>query len=98
MNELQHAQQEGIISRFFNRFRGMGEGIDILQNPTEEIRESLERGKLPTLYGMAKRKAGKAKLVRKEENYLWSTRRFPNNSTNNTIGSGAIVSGDYDYF
>jgi hypothetical protein len=33
-----------------------------------------------------------------EENYLYSTRRFPLNTTNNTIGSGAVAAGDYNFF
>lgn len=35
---------------------------------------------------------------RLEENYLYSTRRFPLNSANNTIGAGALVAGDYNFF
>ena len=35
---------------------------------------------------------------RLEENYLYSTRRFPNNTVNNTIGAGAVVAGDYNFF
>jgi hypothetical protein len=43
-------------------------------------------------------KAKKSKLIRMEENYLYSTRRFPSDTADNTIGAGAIVDGDYPFF
>jgi len=75
-------------------------GLVALEQSTAEIREALEHqrkhgGRAPVFSAMAKKKK---KLVRREENYLYSTRRFPSNTANNTIGSGAITAGDYDYF
>src|SRR5262249_51320598 len=35
---------------------------------------------------------------RVEENYLYYTRRFPQNTANNTIGAGAVLAQDYLYF
>lgn len=98
MNEIQQAAKMGVVDRFLGRLGLGGHNVDILQNPTEEILAELERGRAPSLFGMKKRGKKKAKLVRKEENYLYSTRRFPNNTSNNTIGAGAVVAGDYDFF
>jgi hypothetical protein len=75
-------------------------GLAVLEAPTGEIREQLEHhkkhgGRPPEFQAMARKKK---KLVRREENYLYSTRRFPSNTANNTIGAGPIVAGDYDYF
>lgn len=84
---------------------GAGRNVNIWQNPTEEIREALDRGKSPMLYGMAgvsrsRLSAGLApsRDKRYEENYLYSTRRFPNNTANDTIGAGAVAAQDYDFF
>jgi hypothetical protein len=97
MTGHQEAAREGLAERFLGRL-GLrpGQGVDILETPTEEIIESLGRGRAPSIFSMAKRK--KKRLVRKEENYLYSTRRFPLNNANNTIGSGAVAQGDYDFF
>lgn len=97
MNEMQFAQKQGVVDRFLGRLGMGGRNVHVLETPTEEIRADLERGRAPQLWGMRKKKKA-AKLVRKEENYLYSTRRFPNNTSNNTIGSGAITAGDYDFF
>lgn len=75
-------------------------GLVALEQSTDEVRGSLEHfrkhgGRAPVFSAMARKKK---KLVRREENYLYSTRRFPSNTANNTIGSGAITAGDYDYF
>jgi len=37
-------------------------------------------------------------VARLEENYLYHTRRFPNDITDNTIGAGAVTAGDYLFF
>lgn len=97
MTGHQEAAREGLAERFLGRL-GLrpGQGVDILETPTEEIIESLGRGRAPSIFSMAKRK--KKRLVRKEENYLYSTRRFPLNNANNTIGAGAVAQGDYDFF
>ena len=70
-------------------------GVSILQNPTEELDHQLARGKAPKLYSMA---GGGGAVARLEENYLYHTRRFPNDITDNTIGAGAVVAGDYLFF
>lgn len=95
--------REGLIDRVRGKLSHLllpGQGFSILENPTEELAEAAIRGrglpKLHRLFGAGAR-AGQD-IVRKEENYLWSTRRFPNNTANNTIGSGAITAGDYDFF
>jgi hypothetical protein len=70
-----------------------GAGVHVLENSTEELIEGTERrGKVPRLFSMAQRE------VRLEENYLYSTRRFPNNTTSDTIGSGAVTAADYNFF
>lgn len=70
-------------------------GVTILENPTEELVDGLERGKKPKLYSMADQGGVAGRL---EENYLYYTRRFPNNTANNTIGSGAVTAQDYLFF
>lgn len=71
-----------------------GPGVHVLENPTEEIAEGIRRGKPAKLWGVDR------PLVagRLEENYLYYTRRFPQNTANNTIGGGAVTAGDYLYF
>jgi hypothetical protein len=73
----------------------VGAAATIMENPTEELDHELARGKAPKLYSMAGQGGVVARL---EENYLYHTRRFPNDTTDNTIGSGAIVAGDYLFF
>jgi len=95
--------KEGIMNRFFGRqalgLLAAGAKTEVLENPTEELIYNFDRGCALDLYGRVHGKRKKFKMgVRKEENYLYSTRRFPSNTANNTIGSGAIVAGDYDFF
>jgi hypothetical protein len=78
-------------------------GLMIYDQPTEQIREAALAGKQLRLSGMASPRGGIRALVQKkdvryEENYLYSTRRFPNNTANDTIGAGAVTGGDYDFF
>jgi hypothetical protein len=84
----------GAVSAFLSRF-APGQKVSLLQNPTEELLHDVGRGRKPKLYGMAE---NDAVLGRVEENYLYSTRRFPLNTTNNTIGAGAVAAQDYLYF
>jgi hypothetical protein len=70
-------------------------GVHVLENSTEELEHDLAQGKKPKLYNMAN---GGGVVGRLEENYLYSTRRFPNDTIDNTIGAGAVVAGDYLYF
>jgi hypothetical protein len=72
-------------------------GLRILENPTEEIQHEIEQGKSPKLYSMANGNSGGV-VARLEENYLYHTRRFPNDIVDNTIGGGAVVAGDYLFF
>jgi len=100
MNARAEAAREGVVDRFLDRIIGRraGLGTHVLENSTEEILDQIGRGRDLSLWSMASKGRGKKKLVRKEENYLYSTRRFPNNTANNTIGGGTITSGDYDFF
>ena len=86
-----------LAARFVDRLgldrSGGAPGINILENPTEELEHAVSRGKSPKLHGMAEGVVG-----RLEENYLYYTRRFPNNTANNTIGAGAVTAQDYLYF
>jgi hypothetical protein len=92
------------VESFMGRL-GPGSGVRIWQNPTEEIRDAIDRGRDLKLHGMPgfggrQLMAGLSanKDTRYEENYLYSTRRFPNNTANDTIGAGAVTAGDYDFF
>lgn len=87
---------KGLVHRFTERL-GLdpeGPGLHVLQNPTEEIQHGINRGKPARLWG-ADRPLVAGRL---EENYMYYTRRFPNNTANNTIGAGAVTAQDYLYF
>lgn len=97
---------------------GLRGRVQILQNPTSELREELaaakardDRGRGVVLFAQnfrARRYArpaqaqgaqthsgsGKARL---EENYFYSTRRFPVLGTN-VIGAGGLTAGSYPFF
>lgn len=98
----QTAQKLGLVDRLLGRLRGGGHRVDILENPTEELIEQTQRGKEVTVYSMPGTAppghTKKKKILRKEENYLWSTRRFPGNTTNDTIGGGTLTTDDFPYF
>lgn len=102
MNEVRRAisSSPGILSRIAAM---MGPRAIVLENSTDELEAGISRGKKPKLFGYGagpfggQEQAGGV-LGRLEDNYLYSTRRFPNNVANNTIGSGAVVSGDYPFF
>jgi hypothetical protein len=93
MNALQYAKKWGAVDTFLNRL-GVGAPVGLIEQPTEELVHNLIRGKKPKLHRMA---AGGV-MGRVEENYVYYTRRFPQNTANNTIGSGAVVAQDYLYF
>lgn len=97
MNARQEVAREGLIDRFLGRM-GLrpGDGVEILENDTESLIHDLQAGRSPTIYRMAKR--AKSKIVRKEENFLWSTRRFPSDTADNTIGGGLVEKQDYPFF
>lgn len=91
MNAIKALEKDGFIKSMFTKW-----GVTkFIENPTEEIDEHIRRtGRTPKLHGMAD---GGVDL-RVEENYLYSTRRFPLNTANNTIGSGAVAAQDYNFF
>jgi hypothetical protein len=102
MNAIEAVRREGLIDRFLQRsgLAGRGVNLSILENPTEEIDHARSHGKalkLHRLFGAAA-PVPQSREIRQEENYLYSTRRFPYDVADNTIGSGALVSGDYDFF
>jgi hypothetical protein len=97
MNEVARAKRElgrvGLMSRL--ALWGMPR---LIENPTDEIDDHIKRtGRMPKLHGMADDGSG-AVLGRVEENYLYSTRRFPLDTADNTIGAGAVAAGDYNFF
>ncbi len=78
--------------------------VSILQNPTDELREELAdakaSGKGVSLFANSvrvRRPGGSSGKARVEENYFYSSRRFPA-LANNTIGGGALVAQTYPYF
>jgi hypothetical protein len=93
MNALQYAKKWGAVDSFLRRL-GPASRVDIVEQPTEELIGDLVRGRKPKLYKMADAGA----IGRVEENYIYYTRRFPLNTTNNTIGAGAVAAQDYLYF
>lgn len=89
----------GFVRSFLHRF-APGHRVSLLESPTEEIMHDIARGKKPKLFAMAGNPMAENDPVlgRVEENYLYSTRRFPLNTVNNTIGAGAVAAQDYLYF
>jgi hypothetical protein len=106
MNARQEVAREGVIERWLGRM-GLrpGAGVDFLENDTESLIHDVQQGRQPLIYRMAGAltptgrpvRRAKSQIVRKEENYLWSTRRFPALGTN-TLGGGTIDSGDVPFF
>lgn len=95
MNAVREASKLGGRGWLAAVMAGFG-GAHLLENPTDEIEHHLARtGRMPKLHGMAD-DAGV--LGRVEENYLYSTRRFPQDTADNTIGGGAVAAGDYNFF
>jgi hypothetical protein len=100
MTEMQYANKLGTVRSFLARMGILSlsepSNIRLLETPSDEIVDSiLRKGKLPRLHSM---NGGQQSPIRVEENYLYYTRRFPNNTANNTIGAGAVAAGDYNYF
>jgi len=92
---MEKLKRSGALDSFLRRL-GPGAGrVRVLENETEDLVEQLMRGRKPKLYSMAQ---GGGVQGRLEENYLYYTRRFPLNTANNTIGSGAVAAQDYLYF
>ncbi len=101
-----------ILAAFMGRLpASIRDKVAILDQPTTELREELAHAKslgrgwseLPQfarrlrarpMSASAAASSGKARV---EENYFYSTRRFPN-LTNNTIGGGGLTANNYPYF
>jgi hypothetical protein len=90
---------------------GALDGAAVLDNPTQEIIDGLSRKGRVKLFARGAnvpwmgarntavavhRRAG-SNGSRLEENYLYSTRRFPT-AVNNIIGAGALVANTYQFF
>jgi len=100
-----------IVQGFMSRLpQSLRERVSILENPTDELREELADAKLRgrSLSDIARplfarnvrmrlRGRGDTGKARVEENYLYSSRRFPG-LANNTIGSGALTPGAFPFF
>jgi hypothetical protein len=87
--------------------------VAVLQNPTSELREELDDAKARGLgwgdvslfaqnvrqrqFARRPLRAGDSGKARVEENYFYSSRRFPA-LANNTIGAGALVPGTFGFF
>jgi len=95
MNEMQRVRKWGVVDKFLAQF-APGARVSLLENSSEELIHDLARGRKPRLHKMAAAAGGV--VGRLEENYLYYTRRFPLNTANNTIGSGAVAAQDYLYF
>lgn len=98
------AKIRNAIGAFMSRLGPSADRVAVLANPTDELLDARERGKSVRLHrmgggGQMQQLLGNMdRDTRYEENYLYSTRRFPNNTANDTISTGAVVAGDYDYF
>ena len=93
MNALQYAKKWGAVDTFLRRL-GPGAKVGFIEPSTEDLLHDLGRGRKPKLHRMA----DSGVVGRIEDNYLYYTRRFPLNTTNNTIGGGALSAQDYLYF
>lgn len=97
-----------ILQGFMSRLpQSLRERVSILENPTDELREELAHNKAlgrgfsnVPLFARNVRmrlRSGDTGKARVEENYLYSSRRFPG-LANNTIGSGALTPGSFPFF
>lgn len=104
MTQLLHPNQlKAAVGTYVRRQLGLAPGalMHIFNADTDQVHERLEAGEKPTIARKGKilhMADGPTSDVRADENYLFSTRRFPSNTANNTIGSGAVVAGDYPFF
>lgn len=80
--------------------RSQAEGgveVAVYENPTEEVAHMAQRG-AGTLHKFGASGKDKEKVPRRdEENYLFSTRRFPSSTVVNP-GPGGIAAGDFLFF
>lgn len=86
-----------IVSSFLSRCMGLGLNVALLDNSTEELRYAQESGKRVNLFAKGLNLPRRSPGARIEENYLYSSNRFPA-AANNTIGAGAVPAGTYTFF
>jgi hypothetical protein len=108
VSRIPHEVTQAFMSRLPAALR---DRVSLLQNPTDELVSELADAKASgkgwgdvALFAQGVRSrrmmrpsgngSGKARL---EENYFYSSRRFPA-LTNNTIGGGALPKGDFPFF
>jgi hypothetical protein len=105
VSKIPHNVIQGFMSRLPQSLR---DRVAILENPTDELREELADAKLRgkpisdvALFARNVRArlagGGGTGKARVEENYFYSSRRFPG-LANNTIGAGALTAGDFPFF
>lgn len=73
--------------------------VEVWENPTEEIEDALKRDRALTIHTHGANGSGKTSgPKRAEENYLYSSRRFPMAITNVIPAPSHIPQGDYLFF
>ncbi len=102
MSLVSQIMKDGVGRHFLKKALEAGFGpLSFLESPFEEqdherMRREAKGQKGPVMvHSMG---SGGQSSERRDDNYLYSTRRFPGNTTNNTIGSGALAAGDFPYF
>lgn len=103
MSLVSQLHKDGVGKHFLKRIqKHFPFRISLLEAPFEESDHEREKAfskgqfhKERVFHGMdvAGSMGGRA-----DENYLYSTRRFPGNTANNTIGGGTLTAGDNPYF
>lgn len=103
MSLVSQLRKDGVAKHFLNRVQTLFPfRISLLEAPFEELDHEREKAfsqgqfhKERVFHGMdvVGSMGGRA-----DDNYLYSTRRFPGNTTNNTIGGGTLTAGDFPYF
>jgi hypothetical protein len=100
MNLVQSLLKDGVGRRFLAGAERLGVRFSFLEAPIEELNHEQEKRwrkgqKEARFHTMA---AGSQNEIRADDNYLYSTRRYPGNTANNTIGGGALTAGDTSFF
>jgi hypothetical protein len=100
MNLVQSLLKDGVGRHFLKRAERLGVRVSFLEAPTEELNHEQEKRwrKGQTEARFHTMAAGSGNLVRADDNYLYSTRRYPGNTANNTIGGGTLTAGDTSFF
>jgi hypothetical protein len=89
--------KDAVFDRFRSRAAPGLADVEIYENPTEEIIEEMRSGRGVKLWAQGRKGEQRKRPKRLEENYLYSTRRFPA-ANDNVIGAGAITAGVYRFF